>query len=448
MAVALAGRTLHKPGGWALPRPAKRADLIDGWLLDGAVKGMPAAPGTVTLRDAAGLGLNVLAGDIPFPAAVIRRDALMANSAWMGEFTLANGLEIAPHGKTTMSPQLFSLQLAAGAWAITVATAQQLMVCRKFGVPRVIMANQPTGRAVIDACFAAAAGEEGVELIVLADSPAVVAALAAGASRAGAGRPLGVLVEMGAIGGRTGARSATEGMAVARAVAAAPGLELRGFECFEGVLGSTGDVDRLLDDVLEVAGTACAEALIPPGGAVVLSAGGSAYFDRVGERFRKADLGGRARVIVIRSGCYLTHDDIGYNAAHRRIIAETALKLPAGELSPALEVWASVQSRPEPDKALLTMGKRDVSHDAGLPVPLKWHRPGRAGGVRAMPPGHAVTALNDQHCYLGIPRESPLQVGDMIGFGIGHPCTTFDKWQLIWIVDSDYTAIDAIRTFF
>jgi D-serine dehydratase len=435
-------------GGRAVPRPARHADLIDGWMLDGSEKGMPAAFGPRRLDAVATLGLNLLSGDFPFPAAVIRRDAMLANSAWMRSFTRANGLEIAPHGKTTMAPQLFALQLAAGAWAITIATAQQLMVCRRFGVPRVIMANQPTGRAVIDTCFDAVAGDEGIELMVLADSLDVVQALAAGASRASGGRPLGVLVEMGADGARTGARTAAQGLAIARAVAATPGLMLRGFECFEGVLGQTSAVDLLLDSVLEVAETACAEGLVPQNATIVLSAGGSAYFDRVGERFRKAGLGGRDRVVVIRSGCYLTHDDIGYNAAHKRIIAETSLKLPAGELHSALEVWAAVQSRPEHNKALLTMGKRDVGHDAGLPVPLKWHRPGRAGGAQPMPRGHAVTALNDQHAYMGVPGESPLQIGDMVGFGIGHPCTTFDKWRLIWIVDDDYTIVDGIRTFF
>lgn len=455
--------------GWRLPRPRLRHGAIDGWPLDAAVKGVPVGLGALTLRDAGGRGLNLHAGDLPLPAAVIRRDAMLANSAWMKRFLALNALEIAPHGKTTMAPQLFALQLEEGAWAITVATSQQLMVAKAFGVPRVIYANQPTGRAAIDACFAAISGSDGLDLIVLADSVAVVEALAAGARRAKSGASLempaaspgvpaaspgvpgaslGVLVEMGAAGGRTGARTFAEGMAVARAVAASPGLALRGFECFEGVLGSVAEVDRLLDSVLDVAESACAAGLVDAGGEVVLSAGGTAYFDRVGERFREAGLGGRKRLVVIRSGCYLTHDDIGYDAAYRRILAETALKLPEGRLTAALEVWASVQSRPEPNKTLLTMGKRDVSYDAGMPVPLRWMRPGLHGKPQPMPRGHVVTALNDQHAHMGTPGESPLAVGDMVGFGIGHPCTTFDKWQLIWIVDDDGAVVDAIRTFF
>jgi len=128
---------------------------------------------------------------------------------------------------------------------------------------------------------------------------------------------------------------------------------------------------------------------------------------------------------------------------------EEVAKLGAG-LEPAFEVWAYVQSRPESTKAILTMGKRDVSYDVDLPMPLKWFRPGAGGSnaVRAVMPGHVVTGLNDQHCHMKVPEDSPLAVGDMVGFGISHPCTTFDKWQVVPLVDDDYTVVSAIKTFF
>ena len=186
---------------------------------------------------------------------------------------------------------------------------------------------------------------------------------------------------------------------------------------------------------------------MPTDTAIVLSAGGSAFFDRVGERFAAVPLR-RPVLRVLRSGCYLTHDSIGYAAAFQRVLEDTTLNLPPGGLAPALEVWAYVQSRPEPGRTILSMGKRDVSYDAGMPVPLFWYRPGAMDRPEPMPRGHAVVALNDQHCHLGTPGESPLAVGDMVGFGIGHPCTTFDKWSLLMMVDSDYNVVDAVKTFF
>ncbi|WP_343232600.1 alanine racemase [Microvirga antarctica] len=376
---------------------------------------------------------------------------LAANSAWMAEFTERNNLLIAPHGKTTMAPQLFDLQIADGAWAMTVATVQQLEVCRRFGVRRVLLANQPVGQEALDACFRALQQDDGFELYCLADSRTGVALLAEAALRLPPprGNRLRVLVEIGFDGGRAGARTRDEAMAIARAVAASPGLVLSGFECFEGLLPDPASAGHLIDEVAAVADAAEAEGLFLPGEPVVLSAGGSSFFDRVGEQFR--DVVFRRPVLrVLRSGCYLTHDSLGYASAFRRIVSETCLLLPSGGgLEPALEVWAYVQSRPERGRSILTMGKRDVGFDNGLPVPERWFRPGGTMTCpEPMPRGHAVLALNDQHCHLGTPGESPLQVGDMVGFGIGHPCTTFDKWSLLMVVDDDYRVVDAVKTYF
>jgi D-serine dehydratase len=419
------------------------ADLV----FDTCTKGLPFGTNGLRLGDVGRQGWSLLAGDLPLPLAVIKRDVLIANSAWMSAFAAENGLLLAPHGKTTMAPQLFALQIADGAWGITVATVQQLEVCRRFGVRRVLMANQPIGALAVDGCFRAL--REGLELYCLADSLAGVAMLSEGAARQPPppDRPLQVLVEVGATGGRTGARSREDALAVARAVAGTPGLALSGFECFEGILPDTAAVDAFLDEVVAAAAAAEDEGLLPQEAPLVLSAGGSAFFDRVGERFGAAAFR-RPMLRVLRSGCYLTHDSLAYAAAFRRVLGETSLRLPPGGLEPALEVWAHVQSRPEPGRTILTMGKRDVSYDASLPVPLHWYRPGLMERPEPMPRGHAVLALNDQHCHLGTPGESPLQVGDMVGFGIGHPCTTFDKWGLLMVVDKDYRVVDAVKTFF
>jgi D-serine dehydratase len=432
----------------AAPLPPLDLSALSEMPLDPSTKGLPYDAPPLTVGEVGRQGWNVLAEDLPLPLAVIRKDILEANSAWMSSFAARNGLVIAPHGKTTMAPQLFALQAKDGAWAITVATVQQLEVCRRFGVARIVLANQPVGRQAVDAVFRALC-EGGAELYCLADTVDGVRLLVEGASRCPppAARPLRVLVEIGFPGGRTGARTLSDAMDVARLVAATPGLALAGFEAFEGLLPDPAAVDAFLDDVVGAAQAAARENLLAPDAPLVLSAGGSAFFDRVGERFGLAAFS-RPVLRVLRSGCYLTHDAIGYEAAYRRIVERTKLSLPEGGLEPALEVWAYVQSRPEPGRTILTLGKRDIGHDAGLPIPLQWYRPGAMTRPEPMPRGHAALALNDQHCHLGTPGESPLRVGDMVAFGIGHPCTTFDKWSLLMLVDSEYRVVDAIRTFF
>ncbi|HEX5327698.1 MAG TPA: amino acid deaminase [Acetobacteraceae bacterium] len=430
---------------------------IGAFVLDGSVKGIPGDVERFPLDQIGAKGWNVLHEDLPLPLAVLRQSALRHNGRWMREFLALSGAVIAPHGKTTMSPQLFSDQLADGAWAITVATAQQLHICRDFGIARVVLANQLVGRQAISYVFNELGRDAGFDFYCLVDSVANVEQLATAARTAAPGRPLQVLLEGGMMGGRTGCRDLPTALAVARAVqAAAPHLALRGVEGFEGLVHTESSADdaatvsRFLDFLVEIA-VACEHAELFAPGPVIISAGGSAFYDLVVQRFGHAGIA-REVLVVTRSGCYLTHDSKMYREAFAEIRkrAPNLDNLGPG-LVPALEVWAYVQSRPERTKAILTAGKRDVSYDVDLPVPLKWVRPHGRGDVRSVAElgaGHVVTGLNDQHCHVTVPADSPLEVGDMVALGISHPCTTFDKWQVIPVVDDDYAVVSAIRTFF
>jgi D-serine dehydratase len=429
------------------PRPYTAA-------LDACDKGVPGYARGIELQDVAAQRWNVLREDLPLPVAVLKQAALMHNSRWMRNFIEAGNVSFAPHGKTTMSPDLFDLQLADGAWAITVSTPHQIQVARQFGHQRIFLANQLVGRSAIEYVVAEMRADSEFQIWCLVDSVDNVDQLARAVRDAGNTRTLAVLVEMGYEGGRTGCRSATEGMRVARAVAANPDtLALCGIEGFEGLLrGSTpaesvAAVEAFLDTVSGFARLCEAEGLlsVTP---IILSAGGSTYFDLVVKKFTSAGLS-RATRIVLRSGCYLTHDSLMYAVAFDRIRERSAQVAAMGTgLRPAIEVWAYVQSRPEERLAIVALGKRDVSYDEP-PLPIAWYRP--AGSLQRpfpMPDSHHVTRLNDQHCYLRIPADSPLRVGDMIGFGISHPCLTFDKWRVLHKVDADYNVVGSLRTYF
>src|SRR5271170_6621219 len=349
-------------------------EALDALLLDHRVKGMPGGIAPFPLGRIGKRKWNVLREDLPLPLAVLKERALTHNSAWMRRFLDLSGAMIAPHGKTTMSPQLFARQFADGAWAMTVATVQQLQVARDFGIGRIVLANQLVGRQAIRYVFDELKRDPDFDFYCLVDSTANVAQLAAAAREAAAGRPLQVLLEGGFPGGRTGARDRDAALEVAEAVkGAAPYLALRGVEGFEGLFhGAEADneVSRFLDFLVDIAIDNNKAGFFAPG-PIILSAGGSAFYDLVIERFRAAGIA-RECLVLTRSGCYLTHDSVLYRDAdaelHRRSPGIDQL---GPGLMPALEVWAYVQSRPEPQKALLTMGKRDASYDE-LPVPLLW----------------------------------------------------------------------------
>ena len=424
---------------------------IEGWKLDGTVKGFPGGRGALALGEVGRQGWNLLAEDLPLPACVLRQSALEKNEAWMRGFLAANGALIAPHGKTTMAPQLFKRQTDDGAWAITVGSIQQLQVARAFGFPRIVLANQLIGKQAYRFVLDEIARDASFEFFCLVDSVAIVERMAAAARERRPGRPIGVFLEGGMAGKRTGVRDLETARAVARAVKAAePHLVLRGVEGFEGLVGGpegTLLVERFLDFLVAMARMVDAENLCAPG-KLILTAGGSAFYDMVAKKFRGAGLK-RETLLLTRSGCYITHDSLLY-AKHLEGILERSPELGAlGLPEAALEVWAYVQSRPEPTRALVTMGARDTYPGGQMPVPLKWYRPGsNTRAPQKIPAGHSCVAMNDQHGYLDVPADSPLAVGDMVGFGIAHPCLTFDRWQFIAVVDDSYGVTGGIRTFF
>jgi D-serine dehydratase len=399
---------------------------------------------------------NVLNADTSFPAAVLKQTALQHNLQWMKKFCDTMHVVLAPHGKTTMSPQLFDMQLENGAWGITLATVNQTLIAHRFGVKRVLLANQLISRSDTQAVLALMKADPQFEFFALTDSLEGVQRLAEQVQASGLNRPLPLLVELGFAGGRTGCRSQANALAIARAIHQSPYLQLAGIEGYEGLLvGKHRDQDLVavrafINDLITLAQQADAEGLFA-GENILLSAGGSAYFDLVGRGFEQTLQLSRPVTAILRSGCYVTHDHGFYHhLLHEMQARESAVDV--DNLRPALEVWSMVQSRPEPDLAILTMGKRDASYDIDLPFPVQTHRPGSALLPRDLPAGCTIEKMNDQHAYLRLPKDSAicktLQVGDLIACGISHPCTTFDKWPVILVVDDHYQVRSAINTFF
>jgi len=371
-------------------------------------------------------GWNVLRDDLHFPLMLLKESALAHNIMAMATWCKERGYLLAPHGKTTMCPALFRRQLEAGAWAITVANASQFLVAAAHGVPRIVVANQLTGRANIHSVAAALMRDPHLEAYCLVDSVAGVQHLAGHLRTSALSRPLPVLIEWGRTGWRTGVRSFDQGLDVFRAVAEYPGLlQFAGVEAFEGLAHDPAGAQSFLGGITMLAG----QLPVGQGGDLLFSIGGSSYLDLVQLALDAAPAGWKK---VVRSGCYITHDHAHYDVMQQAAIERRLAELPV--FRPALELWSYVQSVPDPGRALLTFGKRDCPYDMDLPIPL--FVPGR------------IAKLNDQHAYLEFAPETELHVGDRVVCGISHPCTAFDKWRVIPVVDDTYNVIDLYETFF
>ena len=418
-------------------------------LIDNTFKGFAHSSSALHLTQIGQQGWNVLNGDLPLPLAVIRQDRLQHNLAWMQNFAQSRGLGLAPHGKTSMSPQLFRRQLDAGAWGMTFATVTQARIGIMAGARSCLIANQVFADRDLTELDALRRSYSGLRLIFLVDSVAQLTLIEDWRQRHSEALAFEVLLEIGMPGGRTGCRNLAQAMNLAEWLHDSAAVRLVGVECYEG-LGATGDTEkdepqtRQLMDLLQSVARACDAQNFFDADEVLLTAGGSAIFDLVVPGL-KLQLS-RPVTGLLRSGCYVTHDQGTYQRMMSAVQERTGC---GGGLEAALQVWALVQSCPEPGLAILAVGKRDISYDWAMPTPLLLC-PRGTRALQTAPADWRITQLNDQHAYLhgSGPEHAALQVGDRVCLGISHPCTTFDKWRWLPLVDADYKVVDAVATCF
>jgi D-serine dehydratase len=361
----------------------------------------------------------------------------------MAHYCRHHRVELAPHAKTSLSPQLIRRQMEAGAWGATAATAAQVRGLLDIGVTRILLANLLVDPVAIRWIVTHVLGD-GTGFSCYVDSLASVALLDSECGQVGLAGPLDVLLEVGYVGGRTGVRSLGESLEVARAVNQSDHLCLVGVAGYEGLMpvaatGEPAGLEAYLESIAQAARQLHAAGLFAAGRVPLISAGGSAYFDRVVARLGPDRFTFPVQT-VLRSGCYLTHD----HGIYRRTSPFDGRGTPSGpRLHPALELLASVLSRPEPTLAIVGFGRRDVPFDDQLPLVLGRYRHDRR---RSDMPGVRVTKLNDQHAFLQVPEELEVSLGELWSFGVSHPCGAFDRWPAIPLVDDGHQITGAVTT--
>ncbi|MET7766642.1 amino acid deaminase [Streptomyces sp. NPDC005393] len=418
--------------------------------VDHRFKGLPPNAEGRTVGELAAERRSLFTGGFTTPVLALSAEALEHNLQAMERYSAAHGLAFAPHGKTSLAPQLFERQLAHGAWGITAAVPTQVRLYRAFGIQRIFLANEVVDAAALHWLAAELDADPGFRFIAYVDSVRGVELMDAALREAGARRPVDVVVELGAgEGARTGVRTEAECAAVADAIAATGTLRLVGVAGYEGeVPQADGErvrawLRRLTALAADFDAAGRFEGLGGSGEAdeIVVSAGGSAWFDAVADVFAELPELSRPALKLLRSGAYVSHDD-----GHYRHLTPFNRIPDEGALQPAFRLWAQVISRPEPGQAFLNAGKRDAAYDLDLPEP-QLIRSARDGSTRPAN-GLAITGLSDQHAWVTVEEGAELEVGDWVGLGLSHPCTSFDKWQLIPVAEADGTVTDYVRTFF
>lgn len=434
--------------------PAKPLVAHENFLLDDRIRGVP--PGTSGLDSSlvGRQGWHPADGRMSLPLLTLDEAAFASNRDLFLRYAREHSAMIAPHAKTPMSPDLARSLVEAGAWGTTVADIRQATVMLKAGLRRLIVANEVGGVGGANRLATLAGAWPSAELYVFADSVAAVNALAEAWRASAALAPLRVLVELGAA--RAGARTTAEAEAVADAVAQTGGrLLIAGVATYEGAAAQPDPVRT--DEVISALLANLADmflrlrARVGSDAPLIISAGGSVFFDKVVAALSPVVAKDGKATLVLRSGAIFFHDHGVYDRSLGAVDSRRGFEVGGASASarnafrPALRVWAEVLSRPEAGLAICGMGMRDVSFDQGFPRPLTVHR---AGQPLAVPPKAAVTKLNDQHAFLALQPGDDIAVGDVIEFGISHPCTCLDRYRVIFGVDGSGHVQHAFPTYF
>ncbi|MGV9841318.1 amino acid deaminase [Streptomyces fungicidicus] len=408
--------------------------------VDHRFKGLPPDAEGLTVGELAAQRRNLFTDGFTTPVLALSAERLEHNLRLMETYAARHGLAFAPHGKTSMAPQLFRRQIEHGAWGITLAVPHQVRVARAYGIQRVFLANELVDTAALKWVAGRLDADPGFRFLCYVDSVRGVELMDEALS--GASRPVDVVVELAAgEGARTGVRTEAECAAVADAVAGARTLRLAGVAGYEGEV-PRADPERVrswLRRLVALAVDFDRAGRFAGLDEIVVSAGGSAWFDAVADVFAGIPELSSPVLKLLRSGAYVSHDD-----GHYRELTPFNRVPEEGALEPAFRLWTQVVSRPSPEQAFTNAGKRDAAYDLDLPVAQVVRRD---GGERPAD-GISVTGLSDQHAWLRTDAEADLEVGDWVGLGLSHPCTSFDKWVLIPVAEADGTVVDYIRTFF
>jgi D-serine deaminase-like pyridoxal phosphate-dependent protein len=341
----------------------------------------------------------MILSDVPTPALIVDLPALERNISRMAAFFASRPCKLRPHFKAHKTPEIARRQLAAGSCTgLTCATVFEAEVASTV-CDDILIANEIIGTGN---CRRVAGLATRITVTVAIDSVAGLDGLGAAARESGA--TIGVLVDVNVGQNRCGISPGGEAVALAKRIAVAPGLELRGLMGYEGhAVGIANRAEReasVRQAVDQLVSTArmLAEAGLPP---AIVSAGGTGSYD-----ISSAVEG----ITEIQAGSYALMDTdyagIGLPFEH------------------SLFVLGTVISRPVPERCVADSGHKSCTKDHGHP------------SVKDIP-GAAVLTLNDEHATIALPPGCAVAIGDRIQLLPSHIDPTMNLHDVVYAFDGD-----------
>jgi D-serine dehydratase len=422
--------------------------------LDPSARGVPPSAGRVLSSEISARVWHPADGAMNLPMLTVDLDAYASNKRAMLEICRQFRSIIAPHAKTPMSPVLARDLIESGAWGASVADLRQASALLRYGIRRIVIANEIGGHAAATRLAGLLSSFRDADIYLYVDSTELMDALAAVWAAEASLPRLQLLIEIGCGRGGVQTQRKCDELIEKWCRLNEPRIVLAGVAAYEGTV-NTPDATALaiaLDDLFQRMGDALKSVRAAVGEApqLMLSAGGSSLFDHVIVRSIPIVEADGNSVLQLRSGsCFFsdhgpTRDRLAA-LARRNLLGDEASARVAQSFKPALRLWAEVLSAQNDVSFICGLGLRDAAHDQGLPVPLAVWRSGKR--IAILTEEARVTKLNDQHAFVRA-HGLTVKVGDVLEFGVRHPCTTIDKHDLIFGLGATDRITTVFRTFF
>ena len=402
---------------------------------------------------------NVLNQDVQFPILTINENKFKKNMFSMKKYADSNNVLLAPHCKTSMSPQLLNKIKINGCWGFAAANNQQVSVLLQMGIRKIILANLITNESNLVNLFALVKKYKNLsEIYICVDSIFGINLLKEISIKYQFKNNIKILIEVGLKNSRSGVRSITSLNLLADLINKLPrNFILSGILFYEGAAKKKNYLDSLRNVKKSINfAINCFDFLIKnkliKNNEYILSGAGSEFFDLVVYLFNKYKQRDKVK-FIIRPGSYIAYGngyytDVLNNIEKRKKIFIKKKSIKATDLFfPALELWSFVISQQDEGKAILNFGKRDVSFDLGYPIPLAIYRNKKLIKKINNKKDINIYKLNDQHAFIKYNKFN-LKVGDLVKFGVSHPCITINNWNTLYLINNKNVIIEALKTFF
>jgi len=340
--------------------------------------------------------------DVDTPALLIDLDVFERNLQCMAAAAAKHSIRLRPHAKTHKCPVIAMRQIALGAVGVCCQKVSEAEAMVYGGVSNVLISNEIVGFSKLQRVAALA---RLAQVAICADDAGNVADINQAAVEFDVEIPVYVELNVGA--NRCGVEAGEPVLHLARSITSCSNLRFAGLQAYQGKAQHIRDynerrsaIDAAVEKINHTIDVLQRDNIVCP--AVSGAGTGSFEFEAQSKAYSE-----------LQVGSYIFMDaDYALNLDEKAEMVS--------DFGHSLFIYATVMSKPHPERAVLDAGLKALSVDSGMPTVVGY-------------PGLTYVRAADEHGTLEISHtDCPIAIGDKIRLIPGHcdPTVNFHDWYI------------------